>query len=405
MTDHPKSGMYHFDEQQLLPAEEKLEVLKARKTISIGIPANTNEDEQCLPFTPQAVEMLVISGHQVKIESKAGLKARYTDLEYSEAGAIITAQKAEIFQCDFVVKVAPFTANEIDLLRGNQFIFSMLQLDFQNQDCIKKLMQKKITAIAFEYLKDETGNLPVMQSLSEIAGIVSMTVASELLSNSNSGKGVLFGGVTGISPAEVIILGAETAAETATRSALGLGVEVKVFDNSISKLRAFEHRFGQKIFTSLYYPRVLQKALSSADVVVGAQPFNGVPQYIIPRDMIKNMKEGSVIIDLNASQGGCFETTRCTSLSSPTFIDEGIIHYCVPNITARVSRTTTIALSNIFASSLIEINEIGGILNYIKNHKGFREGVYIYNGILTNKDIGHKFNIPSKDLDLLMVAF
>lgn len=405
MTENPNSSMFRFEKQGLMPAEEKLEVRKKGQQISIGIPANNNAEEQCLPLTPQAVEILIDAGHDVFVESNAGKKARYSDLEYSEAGALITKNKADVFQCDYLLKVAPFSSDELDLLKGNQVLFSMLQIDFQNQECIKKMMQKKITAIAFEYLKDEMGNLPVMQSLSEISGIVSMTVASELLSISSGGKGVLFGGVTGITPATVMILGADTAAEYATKVALGLGAEVKIFDNSVSKLRTFEHKFNQKIYTSLYYPRVLEKAISSADVIVGAQPFNETPQYIVSRDLLRTMKQGSVIIDLNASQGGCFESTKCTTLSNPTFIDNGVIHYCVPNITARVSRTTTIALSNIFTSILLDVGEIGGISHYIRSQKGFREGVYIYNGLLTNKDIGNKFYLPTKDLDLLMAAF
>jgi alanine dehydrogenase len=348
---------------------------------------------------------LVCAGHQVIVESGAGLKARYSDLEYNEAGAIITKNRSDVFQCDFIIKVAPFNNDEVALLKGNQVVFSMLHLDTQNKECIKTLMQKKVTSLAFEYLKDETGHLSVMQSMSEISGIVSMTVASELLSNSTNGKGVLLGGVTGISPASVMILGAETAALFATKVALGLGVEVKIFDNSVSKLRSFERNFNQKIFTSLYYPRVIEKAISSADVVIGAQPFNSLPQYVVSRDLIQTMKPGSIIIDLNASQGGCFETSRCTTIANPTYIKDGIIHYCVKNITSRVSRTTTIALSNIFASILLEIGEIGGISHFIKSHKGFRDGVYIYNGILTNKDVGRKFNLPTKDLDLLMAAF
>ncbi|MBN2806513.1 MAG: alanine dehydrogenase [Prolixibacteraceae bacterium] len=405
MAEHQKSGMVHFDEQQLLPAEEKLEVRTKHQKINIGIPGNFNNDEQCLPLTPQAVELLVASGHEVLIESEAGQKARYTDLEYSEAGAIITKNKADVFQCDFIVKVAPFCNQEIDMLRGNQVLFSMLQINTQNEEAIKKLIRKKITSVAYEYMKDELDCLPVMQSLSEISGVVSMNVASELLSFSEFGKGVLFGGVTGISPASVIILGSETAAEYATRAALGLGAEVKIFDNSINKLRAFERKFNQNIFTSLYYPRVLEKAIASADVVLGAQPFNAVPNYILSRDMIGKMKTGSIIIDLNASQGGCFETTRCTSLNNPTYVVDGVIHHCVPNISAKVSRTTTIALSNIFASVLLEIGEIGGISHYIKSMKGFREGIYIYTGILTNKDLGRKFNLPTKELDLLMAVF
>jgi alanine dehydrogenase len=405
MADKPHPGMFHFDEQQLLPAEEKLEVRKKEQKISIGIPANINMDELCLPLTPQAVEILVNAGHEVMMESGAGLKTRYADVEYSNSGAIISQSKAEVFQCDYLLKVAPFSSEEIALLKGNQVLFSMLQIDTRCEADIKTLMQKKVTAIAFEYIKDDFGGLPVMQSLCEISGIVAMTVAGELLSNSSGGKGVLFGGVTGISPAAVIILGADTAAESAARTAIGLGAEVKIFDNSVGKLRTFERKFNQKIFTSLYYPRVLKKAIQSADVALGAQPFNGVPQYKVPKEMIQKMKKGSIIIDLNASQGGCFETTTCTTLSNPTYEKEGVIHYCVPNITDRVSRTTTIALSNIFASILLEIEDIGGISQYIKSQKGFRDGVIIYNGILTNKDVGKKFNIPAKDLDLLMAAF
>lgn len=405
MTEQANSGMYRFEEQQLLPAEEKLEVRKKLQKINIGIPANIKVDEQCLPLTPQAVEMLVNAGHEVILETSAGLKARYTDLEYTEAGAIITRNKADVFQCDYILKVAPFCDSEVDLMKGNQVIFSMLHIDSQNAELMKKLSQKRITALSYEYMKDEMGGSPVMQSLSEISGIVSMTVASELLTFSEFGKGVLFGGVTGISPAAVMILGAETAAEYATRAALGLGAEVKIFDNSVSKLRAFERKFPQKIFTSLYYPRVVEKAITSADVVLGAQPFNSVPQYVMPVELVQKMKKGSIIIDLNASQGGCFETTHCTTLNNPTYVAEGVIHHCVPNISARVSRTTTIALSNIFASVLLEIGEIGGIAHYIKSFKGFREGIYYYNGILTNKDIGNKFKLPTKDLDLLMAAF
>jgi alanine dehydrogenase len=403
--NEPQKGMFHFGEQQLMPAEEKLEIPFREQKINIGIPANTNDNEQCLALTPQAVEILINAGHEVLIESGAGLQARYTDIEYSQAGAIVTTNKAEVFHCDYILKVAPLSREEIALLRGNQVVFSMLQIDSQCEANLKMLTQKKITAIAFEYMKDETGGLPVMQSLSEISGIVAMTVASELLSSSSGGKGVLFGGVTGISPASVVIFGAETAAEFAARAAIGLGAEVKVFDNSVSKLRAFERKFNQKIFTSIYYPRVLKKAIQSADVALGAQPFNSVPKYKVPKELVQKMKKGSVIIDLNASQGGCFETTTCTSLTSPTYERDGVIHYCVPNISARVSRTTTISLSNIFASILLEIGEIGGILHYVKNNKGFREGVIIYNGILSNKDLGHKFNLPTKDLDLILSAF
>lgn len=400
-----QSEIKRFEEHRLMPAEEKLEVRKRERRISIGIPANISEDEQCLPLTPQAVEIMVNAGHEVFVENNAGVKARYTDLQYSEAGAFITPSKAEIFQCDVILKVASFSETEISMLRGNQLIFSMLQIDTQSEANLRMLMQKKITAVAFEYMKDETGELPVMQSLSEISGIVALNVAAELLSNSSGGKGVLLGGVTGISPASVIILGAGSAAEYAARAAIGIGAEVKIFDSCVANLRAFEKKFTHKLFTSIYYPRVLKKAIGSADVVIGAQPFNSIPQYRIPEELVKKMKRGTIIIDLNVAQGGCFETSRCTSYAEPTFEKHGVIHYCMPNISARVSRTTTISLSNIFTSTLQEIDQYGGINHYIKYHKGFREGIYIYNGILTNKDLGAKFNVPAKDIDLLLAAF
>lgn len=405
MKEKSQSNLYRFEEQQLLPAEEKLEVKKKNQQISIGLPANIKKDEHCITLTPQAVEILVNAGYEVFIETFAGEKARYTDVEYSDAGAIITKNKADIFQCDYILKVAPFCGQEIDMMKGNQVIFSMLHINSQNTELMKKLQKKKITAIAYEYMKDEHDGFPVMQSFNEISGIVAMNVAAELLSYSSTGKGALLGGIPGISPASVVILGTETAAEYATKAALGVGAKVKIFDNSVGKLRAFEQKFNQNIFTSLYYPRVLEKAVSSADVIIGAQPFNKVPQYTLSTDYVQKMKKGSIIIDLNASQGGCFETTKCTSLSNPTYIHEGVIHYCVPNIAAKVSRTSTIALSNIFSSILLEIGEIGGISHYIKTFKGFRESIYYYNGILTNKDIGRKFHLPTKDLDLLMAAF
>lgn len=405
MKETQRIKMLHFDEQQLMPAEEKLEIRNKQSNVSIGIPANTSKDELCIPFTPQAVEILVQAGHEVYIESSAGVTARYKDNEYSEAGAFVTDQRATVLQCDFIVKVSSFKSEDISMLRGNQVLFSMLQMESHSEQSIRELMRKKVTAVAFEYMKDESDKFLVMESLDEISGIVSMNIASKLLGAPSGGKGVLFGGITGISPASLIILGAGTAAEFAVRTALSLGVEVKVFDDSVTKLRNLETRFSQKIFTSQYYPRVLEKAITSADVVLGAQPSNGVPKIKVPESLVMKMKKGALIIDLNASQGGCFETSKCTSLQSPTYKKFEVTHYCVPNISANVSRTTTIALSNIITSVLLDIDNHCGISNYLKSQKKFREGIYIYNGILTNGDIGQKFGMPSKNIDLLLAAF
>jgi alanine dehydrogenase len=280
-----------------------------------------------------------------------------------------------------------------------------MQIQANNSKSIQKLIQKKVTAIAFESIENEQGFLPIVHQMSQIAGATSVTLASEYLSNAHNGKGVLFGEVTGITPAELVIIGTSTAAEYAARAALSLGVLVKVFDTSVYDLSKLEEKLGRRIFTSVFYPKVLRKALISADAVIGAMQFNTTPKFKVSEDLVKQMKEGSVIIDLNASQGGCFETTKCTDLHNPTYIKHGVVHYCVPNTQAIVARTASISLSNILIPILLAIGDSGGVHNYIKNSKGFRKGVYIYHGILTNPEVGRLFNLSAKDIDLLLAVF
>ncbi len=388
-----------------MPKEEMLEIRRKGKKITIGIPSDFSKIEYRIPLTPEAVELLVSYGHEIFIETNAGKASSYTDEEYSQAGAVIVSKKEEIFQCDMILRVSPFDAEEVDMLRGNQTLISNMQLNTHGKESVQKMMRKKVTSIAFEYMENDDNHLPVVRLMSQISGATAITVASEYLSNSRDGKGVLLGGVTGISPTELVILGATTAAEFAARAALGLGASVKIFDNDIFSLRKLEEKLGQRIFTSVLYPNVLKKALRSADVVLGAMSFNTSLKFRVSEEMVKKMKKGAVIIDLNVSQGGCFETSRCTDLRNPTYIEHEIVHYCVPNISSLVARTASIALSNILAPVIISIGEIGGIQNYIKDEKGFRRGVYIYNGILTNHDLGERLGLPSKDIDLLMAVF
>jgi len=389
----------------LIPKEEMLEIKNKGQKIKIGIPSDFSKVEYRVPLTPQAVDLLTSYGHEIYIEKNAGKQASYTDEEYRTAGAVIVDKKEEVFQCDIILRVAPFDSEEINFLKGNQAIISNMQIQAQCKESINKLMKMKVTSIAFENIENEDGFSPITHQMNQIAGITSLTLASEYLSNSHEGKGVLFGEVTGITPAELVIIGTSTAAEYAARAALGLGILVKVFDTSVYELSRLEEKLGQRIFTSVFYPKVLKKALVSADAVIGAMSFNATPGFRVSEDLIKKMKEGSVIIDLNASQGGCFETSVCTDLKNPTYIKHGVVHYCVPNVPSIVSRTASISLSNIFIPILLAIAENGGIDNYIKNSKGFRKGVYIYHGILTNREIGQFFNIPSKDIDLLMAVF
>ncbi len=389
----------------LMPQEEMLEIQNKGQKMKIGIPSDLEQVEFRVPLTPQAVDLLTSYGHEILLEKNAGKMASYSDKDYRAAGAQIVEKKEEIFQCDIVLRVAPFNDEEIDQLRGNQAILSNMQIQAHCSESIQKLMQKRVTTIAYENIENEHGFAPFVHQMSQIAGATSITLASEYLSNTRNGKGVLFGEVTGITPAELVIIGTSTAAEYAARGALSLGILVKVFDTSVYDLSKLEERLGQRIFTSVFYPKVLRKALISADAVIGAMQFNTTPKFKVSEDLVKQMKEGSVIIDLNASQGGCFETTRCTDLNNPTYVKHGIVHYCVPNSPAIVARTASISLSNILIPILLSIGDSGGVDNYIKNSRGFRKGVYIYHGILTNHEIGRLFNLPSKDIDLLLAVF
>ncbi len=389
----------------LLPQEEMLEVRKKGQKIKIGMPSDFSKVEYRVPLTPQAVDLLVSYGHEILIEKDAGKSASYSNEDYKKAGGIIVDTKEETFQCDVILRIAPFTNDEIDSLRGNQVIISSLQLYAYNRESIQKLLHKKVTTVAFEQLENEDGFLPFVHQMSQIAGVTAITIASEYLSNSRNGKGVLFGEVTGVTPAELVIIGTSTAAEYAARAALGLGIFVKVFDTSVYELSKLEEKFTRKIFTSVFYPKVLRKALVSADAVIGATDFNKPPKFKVSEDLVKQMKEGSVIIDLNVSQGGCFETSKCTDFTNPTYVKHGVVHYCVPNSPAMVARTASISLSNILIPILLAIGDNGGVDNYIKVSRGFRKGVYIYHGILTNSDIGRLFSIPSKDINLLLAVF
>ena len=389
----------------LLPREEMLEIQRKEKKILIGIPSDFPKVEFRVPLTPQAVDLLVSYGHEIYIEKGAGRHANYSDNEYLEAGAVMVENREQIFQCDVILRVAPFDEDEIGMLRGNQVVFSNMQISSYCAASIGKLMQKKMTCVAYEYFENENGFLPFVHQMSQISGITSITIASEYLSNSRGGKGVLFGDVTGITPAELVIIGSGTAAEFAARAALSLGIVVKVFDTSVEALSRLEEKLGARIFTSVLYPKVLKKALVSADAVIGALPFNANPQFRVSEELVEHMKEGAIIIDLNASQGGCFETSGLTDLNNPVFRKHGVIHYCVPNIPSLVARTASISLSNILIPLLLAVGDFGGVDSYLKSSRGFRKGVYLYRGILTNRDMGYLFNLPVKDIELLLAAF
>jgi alanine dehydrogenase len=304
-----------------------------------------------------------------------------------------------------IFKVAPPSEEEVEMMPGGQTLISALQLSVQPKAILQKLMQKKVTAVAWDYIRDEAGVFPVVRTMGEIAGTTSVLIAGELLSSFPDGKGVMLGGVAGVTPTEVVVIGAGTVGEYAIRSALGLGAAVKVFDNSLSRLRRLQNDLGQRIYTSVLNPKVLGKALRRADVVIGAlrAPLGRTP-CVVTEEMIESMKVGSVVVDVSIDQGGCFETSHVTNHKEPTFVKHGVIHYCVPNIASRVSRTASFALSNIFLPILLDMGDQGGCRDLIKNDIGFRGGVYIYRGTLTSEVLGKVFDLKYKDIELLILG-
>ena len=387
----------------LLPKEEMLEVLKKKGNLFIGIPKETSFQERRVALVPEAVTLLVSNGHQVLMETKAGEGSNFTDNEYSEAGAQIVYDRKSIYSCDIILKVAPPSEEEVELMVGNQTFISALQISTQPKEILQKLTAKKVTAIAWDYIQDEEGVFSIVRTMGEIAGTTSILVAGELLSSFSQGKGMMLGGIAGVQPTEVVVIGAGTVGEFATRAALGLGASVKVFDNSLTRLRRLQNDLSLRVYTSIIQPKVLAKAIRRADVVIGAlrSPVGRTP-CVVSEEMIEGMKTGSVLVDVSIDQGGCFETSRVTNHIDPTFIKHGVVHYCVPNIASRVTRTASFALSNTFSPMILEMGEKGGVNDLIRTHSGFRNGVYMYKGILTNEVLGKVFDLKYKDIHLLL---
>ncbi len=390
----------------LMPQESVQEISKLKKELYIGIPKEISFQENRVPLIPESVALLVSNGHDILIETGAGNNANFTDSDYSEAGAQIAYTANDIYtKCDLVLKIAPPSMEELDMFKDKQALLSILQIGMQPEGYINKMSSKKITALAFEFIRDETDIYPVIQAMSEIVGCASILIASEYMSKSTGGKGELLGGVTGIPPTEVVIIGAGTVSEYAARAAMGLGANVKVFDNSLYKLRRMQKNLGTRLYTSTLNPTALLKALRTCDVAIGAMiGKEGRAPVVITEEMVSEMHFGSVIIDVSIDQGGCFETSEVTNHNNPIFRKYGVIHYCVPNIASRVARTASHALSNIFTPILLNIGQEGGIDELLWKDKYTRNSAYLYRGTVTNKYVAELCNLPFRDLNLLMAA-
>lgn len=388
-----------------VPLEEALEVIPKRKQLFIGIPKETSFQENRVALTPEAVSVLVNNGHDVAVEHCAGEGSFYFDSDYSEAGARIMYDRAELFKAAILIKSAPISEEEVSLLQPGQVVISPIHLPYLKVQILEQLMQKKIIAIAFESIKDDAGTFPIVRSMSEIAGSSAILTAAKYLSNIHNGKGILLGGISGVPPVRVLIIGAGVVGEFAARTAFGLGASVKIFDNSIYRLMRLQNNIGRRCFTSVLEPVTLADELASADVAVGAlKPVNGITPVVVNEEMVKNMKAGSVIIDVSIDRGGCFETSRLTSHENPIFKKYDVIHYCVPNIASSVSRTASRAISNVLMPILLQCADMGGMESLIQAKAGIRNGVYIYKGLVTSAPIAKRFQLKYTDLDLLLAA-
>ncbi len=389
----------------IYPRESLMEVKKKKGSLAIGIPVEISMQESRVSLTPDAVKILVLNGHEITVQSKAGLLAKFTDKEFSDAGARIVYSAEEVYASDVILKIEPPTSEEIELMKPNQILISAFQFGKQNGEFIQLLNKRKVTAIGYEFIQDKVGGYPIIRAMSEIAGSTVLLIAAEYLSNSFNGKGIIMGGITGVPPTKVVILGAGTVAENAARAALGLGADVRVFDNHLYKLRRIKHAIGHQIYTSTLDTVTLMEELLDADVLIGALRLEkGRVKYLITEEMVSQMKPDSLIIDLTIDQGGCIETSEMTTLDNPVYHRHGVIHYCVPNIASRVAHTASTALSNIFTPTILRAGEEGGVEAMIFGHPWFMKGVYCYRGSLTNPYIAEKFGLKFKDLDLLFAA-
>lgn len=393
-------------EVSMLPQEQTLAVGRSKKRLQVGIPKEVTPQEHRVPLTPASVAVLSGRGHEVIVQRGVGSSVQFQDSDYSEAGAQLVDSAREVFAADLILKVAAPAEEEIALMRHKQILISALQMGSQHREALRNMMEKKITAVAWDFIKDREGIYPIIRAMGEIAGNTAIQIAAEHLSTDKGGQGLMLGGISGVAPAEVVVIGAGTVGEFATRTALGAGASVKVFDKSIYRLRRLQGIIGQRIWTSVIQPDVLKQALLNADVAIGAlRPEHGRTPMVVNEDMVGQMKAGSVIVDVSIDRGGCFETSEPTTLTDPVFKKYGVVHYCVPNIASRVPRTASYALTNIFTPILLSMGEMGAFEDVIKRNLGLRQGVYLYNGALTSEILSEAYRLPFKDLDIMLAAF
>jgi alanine dehydrogenase len=405
MTAKTRSGFETLAKASLSPQEQLMKVKKDNHTFLIGLPREISLQENRISLTPDAVALLVSHGHEIWVETNAGIGSKFSDKQYSEAGAKIIYTSQELYKADIVLKIEPPTLAEMEYFKPGQILISALQVGHLERKFIDALLHKRVTSLAWEFIEDKVGGMPIIRSMSEIAGSTVMLIAAEYLSSIHDGKGIILGGITGVPPTKVVIIGSGTVAEYAARAALSLGAEIQVFDNHLYKLRRIKHTLGHQFYTSTIDTATLGNSLMSADVVIGAlRAEKGKARHVVSEEMVSRMKANSLIIDLSIDQGGCIATSEITTHSKPIFRKYDVIHYCVPNVASRVAHTATTALSNIFTPTILRAAEEGGVEEMIFSHRWFMKGVYTYKGGLTNDSVARKFGMKFKNIELLMAA-
>lgn len=385
--------------------EEKLDIKSKRASLYIGIPKETAFQENRVALIPDAVSVIVDNGHEVAVETKAGEGSKYSDNDFSEAGAKIVYEKEEVYKAPIVIKSAPVVEADLPHLHMNQTIISPIHLSILKKNIIEEMMAKRITAFAFENIKDDSGTYPIVRSMSEIAGSAAMLIAGQYLGSPYNGKGVLLGGISGIPPTKVVIIGAGVVGEFATRTALAMGASVKVFDNNVYRLKRLQNNLGMRVWTSVIEPKILAKQLKTCEVAVGAlSTGDGRSPIVVTEEMVMNMRPGSVIIDVSIDRGGCFETSEITTHEHPIFLKHDVIHYCVPNIASGFARTASHAISNVLMPLLLNASKEGGLDEMVWHDFNLRHGVYMYKGHLTNFYISQRFDLKYTDLNLLIAS-
>ncbi len=375
-------------------------------SLRIGIPKENSIDEKRVSLTPGGVSVLRANGHEIFIEKGAGEEAKFTDRDYAEAGAEIALSADDLFKkSELILKVAPLSPDEFERLEPNHTIVSALHLGSQNQEYFEALSSKSVTGIGYEFIRGADKEFPIVRMMHEITGSIAVQIAAHYMESRSSGQGIMLGGISGVPPATVVILGAGITGEYAARTALGYGAQVFVMDNDLTVLRRLENALDRRIITAVANQQYLSNALKFADVIIGAAMAEGERSPCwVTEEMVAGMKAGSVIVDTVIDQGGCVATSRATTHSNPIFSVHDVTHYCVPNIPANVARTATYALNNVLVPYVLAIGDAGGVKECLWDNVALRNGTYAYKKHITKKSISEMFDIPYREIEMLIAS-